>query len=290
MKYTVNGFSQEALVSLGLDMRDAGVLRWFIDFQATGFMKRIEHDGKIFFWVLYDKVLEELPIAGNNKYTIRRIFDKYVEVGLMEKHVEKKDGSYSTFRLVEEVYSKLVSSTTEGRVNMVGGCDKNVTPGCDKNARTKNSSSILNSSSNNIPLVKREPKNEYEKVEKEYLLNYEKLYEHHKVQTDKPIVNWNKTRGMLKQLFLTVDSKIIITALKRATQDDFCLETGYSLDVILSKAVLNRLINSKNTENVEERERTCPICGSHDIGPIGCRTCHYDFCTPPDEWKKMLEE
>ena len=186
----------------------------------------------------------------------------------------------------------IVGVSTQGlgvSINDEGGINKRL-KGYQQKIKENITFNIKKNNTSNIPLIKREPKNEYEKVEKEYLLNYGKLYENHKVQTDKPIVNWNKTRGMLKQLFLTLDSKIIITALNIATKDDFCLKTGYSLEVILSKSVLNRLVNSKNNEYEQVKERTCPICGSHDIGPIGCRACHYDFCTPPDEWKKMLEE
>ena len=41
MKYTIEGFAQDKLIELELDVSDALILRWFIDFAGTGNMKRL---------------------------------------------------------------------------------------------------------------------------------------------------------------------------------------------------------------------------------------------------------
>ena len=49
MKYTIEGFAQDKLLELQLDVSDALILRWFIDFAGTGNMKRLIHDHQIYY-------------------------------------------------------------------------------------------------------------------------------------------------------------------------------------------------------------------------------------------------
>ena len=39
MKYTIEGFSQQAAHELGLDALDLIILRWFVDFKDSGNMR-----------------------------------------------------------------------------------------------------------------------------------------------------------------------------------------------------------------------------------------------------------
>jgi hypothetical protein len=97
------------------------------------------------------------------------------------------------------------------------------------------------------PLREREPENDYERVEKAYLQSWDTLYDQGKVKTDDPVVNWNQTRALLKRHFEKLKPDQIIHALKSGMEDDFVLSGGYSLGVILSASVLNRLINAEKT-------------------------------------------
>jgi len=94
------------------------------------------------------------------------------------------------------------------------------------------------------PLREREPENDMERVEKVYLLNWDSLFSQGKVKTKNPIVNWNQTRALLKNLFKTLVPEQIIRAVNNGMADDFILKGGYSLATMLSASVLNRLINS----------------------------------------------
>jgi hypothetical protein len=94
------------------------------------------------------------------------------------------------------------------------------------------------------PLREREPVNDMERVEKAYLLNWDSLFTQGRVKTNDPVVNWNQTRSLLKKHFEKLKPDQIIRALKNGMTDDFVLNGGYSLGIMLSAAVLNRLINS----------------------------------------------
>jgi hypothetical protein len=94
------------------------------------------------------------------------------------------------------------------------------------------------------PLREREPANDMERVEKAYLLNWDVLFEQKKVQSADPVLTWNKTRARLKKLFEKLKPEQIITAINNGLKDDWVIKHGYSLWIMLSSEVLNRLINA----------------------------------------------
>jgi hypothetical protein len=94
------------------------------------------------------------------------------------------------------------------------------------------------------PLREREPENDYERVEKVYLHNWDGLYKQGKVKTENPVVNWTQTRALLKKHFERLKPDDITSALNRGLNDNFIMQGGYSLAVMLSATVLNRLINA----------------------------------------------
>ena len=76
MKFTILGFSHPAAYDLGLDINDLAILRWYIDFKETGYMNKKVIDGKEFYLVIYEYVLEDLPILGMKKDAVYRRFKK----------------------------------------------------------------------------------------------------------------------------------------------------------------------------------------------------------------------
>jgi hypothetical protein len=97
------------------------------------------------------------------------------------------------------------------------------------------------------PLREREPANDMERVEKAYLLNWDILYAQKKVKAINPVVNWNQTRKLLQTHFEDFDVELIIQAVNNALNDEWVLNKGYSLGIILSASVLNRLINGSGS-------------------------------------------
>jgi hypothetical protein len=94
------------------------------------------------------------------------------------------------------------------------------------------------------PLREREPVNDMERVEKAYRQNWDTLFAQRKVKTAEPVINWNQTRNQLKNHFERVKPELIIQAINNGMTDDFVLGSGYSLGIMLSAKVLNRLINA----------------------------------------------
>ncbi len=124
MKYTILGFSQVALIKHGLDLTDALILRWFIDFKDSGRMATEIVEEKMYYWIKYDSLLEDIPVIGmNNKDALRRRLKKMVEHGILT-HVTVKEGGTFSFYSLGENYLELIEGTTqksEGYDSKVGG-------------------------------------------------------------------------------------------------------------------------------------------------------------------------
>lgn len=114
MKLEIMGFSQQGLVDLGLDIEDAVLLRWFIDYQGTQRMKAIPNtdDGKIYFWVSFGKVCEDLPMVTRSERYMSRKFDKLVDAGVLAKYSTiGPKGKVSSFRIGDgDQYLSLISA------------------------------------------------------------------------------------------------------------------------------------------------------------------------------------
>ena len=83
MKVSIEGFDQSKAVDLGLSVADVLLLRWFVDFSNTGAMEKRVIDGKEYFWISYDYVLQELPILKISKKTLYRCFMELVDKGVL---------------------------------------------------------------------------------------------------------------------------------------------------------------------------------------------------------------
>jgi hypothetical protein len=111
MKFTVLGFSQERMVALGLDLQDALILRYFVDFFATGRMVKVQSEGKEYVQLSYKALLAEIPIIGiTSKDVLKRRFNQMVEAGIMESYTHRVKGVFSCYRLADD-YEALITNT-----------------------------------------------------------------------------------------------------------------------------------------------------------------------------------
>jgi hypothetical protein len=92
-----------------------------------------------------------------------------------------------------------------------------------------------------------------ERVEKAYWTNWDSLYAQGKVKTVNPVVNLNQTRKLLKTYFESLAPELIIQAINNGMKDDWVVNSGYSLGIILSASVLNRLINAGRQGQAKHR-------------------------------------
>ena len=95
MKYTICGFNQQKLFDYKLDINDAQILRWLIDFAATGKMRKLIENNTVYYLVNYEAIICAFPIMGiTSTKAIANRFEKYVNCGLLQKTV-RKGGSFS---------------------------------------------------------------------------------------------------------------------------------------------------------------------------------------------------
>lgn len=108
MKFTIEGFSQRELVSIGLDSVDAILLRWFVEESGNENLERGNFNKKIFYKVDYQRVIDDLPIIGiQNRESLARRFLRLVSFGILEKFVCRKYGTEVYFRIILNRYQEL---------------------------------------------------------------------------------------------------------------------------------------------------------------------------------------
>ena len=62
MRYQIHRLQQQALVDLDLNVEEALLLDWLLNWKDGGSMERIVVGDDLAYWVNYSKVVEELPI------------------------------------------------------------------------------------------------------------------------------------------------------------------------------------------------------------------------------------
>lgn len=111
MKYTIEGFSQQVQLDLSIDVVDLCILRWFVDFQATGKMELLQKDGKAYYWVNYGYLIDQMPgLYINNRDIIGRRFKKLVKAGVLRMTTKRlATGTKAFFSTATETFEKMLS-------------------------------------------------------------------------------------------------------------------------------------------------------------------------------------
>lgn len=98
MKFTMNGFNQRKLIEFGLDLKDAALLRYFVDFKDTNSMSMIIIDNKPYYWLKYEALKDDLPILGiNSNVVLRRRLKKLEKCGILQHYHKLEGGSFSYY-------------------------------------------------------------------------------------------------------------------------------------------------------------------------------------------------
>ena len=118
MKYTLEGFSQEAALSMRatitengttktikLDLIDLTIIRWIIDFYPN--MKKTIIEGAEYVWLDYSTFVEDMPLLGLSKQSLYKRCTKMVQLGVLNHATVRNGGTFSYYSLGPE-YSRLV--------------------------------------------------------------------------------------------------------------------------------------------------------------------------------------
>lgn len=123
MKYTVEGFSQEAALSMRttitengntktikLDIVDLTILRWIVDFYPN--MKKTIIDGTEYAWVDYTAFIEDMPLLGLSNQSLYKRCIKMVQLGVLKHKTVRSKGTFSYYGFGPE-YQRLVSRSNK---------------------------------------------------------------------------------------------------------------------------------------------------------------------------------
>ena len=146
MDLNVLGFNQEKVIKIKnikiekrknaekeiiqtLEIEDLYLLNRLFNFRGSAKTANAIIDGKVFFWINYKTLLENMPILNMTKETLMNKFKKYVDMKLIErKQIYEKDGIKGTYSYMH-ITEKLEDLQINKNDVMDSGCDDDVTEG-----------------------------------------------------------------------------------------------------------------------------------------------------------------
>lgn len=112
MKYTVDGLSQDYLVSKQCDSTDVLLLSYLIWLMSNDTIKKKIVNNKVYHWINYDKVIEYMPILQLKKDSLYRRLTKLASKNILEHYTQKdSEGTYSYYRFNEDAHLSLIIDT-----------------------------------------------------------------------------------------------------------------------------------------------------------------------------------
>lgn len=118
MKYTLEGFSQEAALSMQatiteggrtktikLDLTDLTIIRWIVDFYPN--MKKTIIEGTEYVWLDYSTFVEDMPLLALSNQSLYKRCMKMVRLGILKHKTVRSKGTFSYYAFGPE-YSRLV--------------------------------------------------------------------------------------------------------------------------------------------------------------------------------------
>lgn len=123
MKYTIEGFSQEAALAMQttitengntktikLDIVDLTILRWIVDFYPN--MKKTIIDGTEYAWLEYTAFIEDMPLLGLSNQSLYKRCIKMVQLGVLKHKTVRNKGTFSYYGFGPE-YQRLVNRSNK---------------------------------------------------------------------------------------------------------------------------------------------------------------------------------
>lgn len=123
MKYTLEGFSQEAALSMRADITENGktktikldaidliIIRWIVDFYPA--MKKTIIEGEEYAWLDYSTFVEDMPLLCLSRQSLYKRCMKMVQLGVLKHKTVRSGGTFSYYGLGPE-YSRLIDSHTQ---------------------------------------------------------------------------------------------------------------------------------------------------------------------------------
>ena len=144
MRFNILGFDQVKAVENKLTIEELMILRHMHDFVSSGRMENVIKDGEMYYWIKYDKFIEDLPILNMKKTRLMEIFNNnlcekpsdweerynsmsesskkraksFKFTGMLKSYTKKdKTGTYSYFTFTKKFYDMLPNITDNDMEN-----------------------------------------------------------------------------------------------------------------------------------------------------------------------------
>ena len=96
MRQYIMRFKQKFLIDKNMTAQEMILVDYMVNFFSSGNAVSKLVDGKLYFWLTYDKVTTDLPILKVQKRQLQRLFSNLEEKGIIKKYVEDNQ-MYITF-------------------------------------------------------------------------------------------------------------------------------------------------------------------------------------------------
>jgi uncharacterized phage protein (TIGR02220 family) len=210
MKFTILGFSQKKLIEFNLDIDEALILRYFVDFKDSGAMVKEFIDDDMYYWINYESLKKELPILDISRDRIYRKLKHLVEAEVLKHKTKKLGGTFSFYAIGVRYKDLIIDSseitdsqlkTTEGYGKNNGTCPVKIPEGYGENNGTKDSS-IKDTSTNNPSI-----KDTYKKVIDYLNKKLNSRYRYETSSTQKLIISKLNAGFTLEDFISVIDKK-----------------------------------------------------------------------------------
>ena len=102
MKKIICGYSQQAAIDFGLDLKDLQILRQIHDFIKLGYIYSKEIDGERFYWIKSSFLLSEIPLLEiKSSDVLRRRLKRLTELKILDYRLVKDKGLFTFYRFGE---------------------------------------------------------------------------------------------------------------------------------------------------------------------------------------------
>ncbi len=101
MEYKVLGYNQQKAVVLGLDANDLLILHCLQDVVNKKAIPEKEINGKLYYWLNYNYILDELPILKISKASLMKKYKKYSNLNILDFLFIEKNSNFTYFRFNE---------------------------------------------------------------------------------------------------------------------------------------------------------------------------------------------
>ena len=183
MQYLI-GINQKQLLEIcpNLDIQDAAIFDFISKYIGTNSIEKIIVEGKIYYWVSYKKIINELPILGiKSKSSIYKKIEKLINAELLERYQDNQlagktyfgAGKYYEYAFWE---NGSIKNYRGGRENFIEGGRENFIEGGREN--------FIDNQSTNYDQSTNYHNKEKEKKESQIKLNQESYENESKEETN----------------------------------------------------------------------------------------------------------